>query len=276
MNIKHIERYYEFYDQGCEDGAETIVFIPGVACSTWMFRDAVPLFNPKYKVLIFNNPGTNGTRVPLMFTVEKIALIVQKVFEHLNIQKATLCGHSMGGFTSQYLYKLCPEVVNRLVLVATSCGGPFTKSEIPRLIADLGPDFWKRHKAFKKNPEEGINYTFSNDFIKNNAVKYKMFAHRFFEMRPRQSTIAKHFICASRFSSNDFLHEIKAPTLIIHGLEDKLITFDGAKILNEKISNSTLLTYEKCGHFPMIEKENFYEKVLSFMEQKTAKVQKAS
>jgi hypothetical protein len=54
---KNIERYYEFYDQNCAKDAETIVFIPGVACSTWMFRDAVPLFNPKYKVLIFNNPG---------------------------------------------------------------------------------------------------------------------------------------------------------------------------------------------------------------------------
>jgi pimeloyl-ACP methyl ester carboxylesterase len=211
-----------------------------------------------------------------MLTVEKIAAILHNVFQHLEIKKATLCGHSMGGFTSQYLYTLCPDIVKRMILVATSCGGPFTKSEIPRLIADLGPNFWKRHKAFKEKPEEGINYTFSNDFMKNNPVKYKIFAHRFFEMRPRQSTIAKHFICASRFSSYDFLKDIKIPTLIVHGSEDKLITSDGAKILNEKISNSELISYDHCGHFPMIEKEDFYEKVLTFMEQKKEKAQKAS
>lgn len=267
MLVSNIERYYELYEQHTKKDAKTVVFLPGVACSTWMFRESVPFFNPKYKVLIFNNPGTNGTKLPLNLTVEKIAEIVLKVLNHLNVQNCILVGHSMGGFTSQYLYKIAPEKIEKLVLVSTSCGHPFTRSEFPRLIKDLGPNFWKRTRDFKDKPEDGINYTFSDDFIQNSPVKYKMFAHRFFEMRPKQSSIVKHFVCASRFSSYNFLKEIKAPTLVVHGKEDNIITHEGAEMLHELLPNSKLLSYEKCGHFPMIEKDGFYQKVLSFMEE---------
>lgn len=273
---KNIERYYEFYDFGTEDDAETVVFLPGVACSTWMFREAVPLFNPKYKVLIFNNPGTNGTNVPFNLTVEKIAKMVLDVLDHLNLKNCTLVGHSMGGFTSQQLYKIAPERVKNLVLVATSCGHPFTKSEISRLVKDLGSNFWKRARDFKDKPEDGINYTFSDYFIKNKPVKYKMFAHRFFEMRPKQTSIAKHFICAARFSSFDFLQDIQVPTFIVHGKEDKLIQYEGAVMLHGKIKGSELLSYPHCGHFPMVEEDDFYDKVEKFMEQNVNSQKEAS
>ncbi len=44
------------------------------------------------------------------------------------------------------------------------------------------------------------------------------------------------------------LNDIKQPTLIIHGTDDKIWHFKNTGVLLEKISNSKLLTLEGTGH----------------------------
>tara|TARA_Y100000296_G_scaffold15111_1_gene17765 strand:+ start:56963 stop:57769 length:807 start_codon:yes stop_codon:yes gene_type:complete len=265
--LKNLEQYYELYDHGTSPDAPCVVFLPGVACSTWLFRDSVPLFNPNYKVVIFNNPGTNGTRLPVNLTVERIAQIVVKVLQKENLTNCILIGHSMGGFTAQQVYKICPELVSKLVLLSSSCGHPFTKEEALRLAKDLVPNALQRIRDFNSKPEEGVSYTFSNHFMETQPIKYKIFAHRLFEMRPRQSAVVRHFLCASRFSSFKFLKDIKCPTLIVHGEDDKLITPKGAHMLHENIEGSKLVMYPHCGHFPMVESGTFYDDVLKFIKE---------
>lgn len=268
MNIKHISKYFEFYNHGCDENAKTVVFLPGVACSTWMFRDAIKQFLPHYKVVLFNNPGTGDTGTPFNLTVPKIAGMVKSVLEHLNLKNCIIVGHSMGGYTTQQLTQLAPKLVEKIVVVSSSCGGSFTRREAKRLFKDLGPDFWKRRRDFLTEPEEAINYVFSESFMKDNWVDYKIFAHRFHDLKPKQSVVARHFICASRFSSEAFLEKINVPTLVIHGNEDNLINIEGAKILARTIPSARYLEVEKCGHFPMIERKEFYKDIIAFIEGK--------
>ena len=47
----------------------------------------------------------------------------------LKIQKADVLGYSLGSFVAQQLAVTHPEKVNRLILLASSCGG---KESIPR------------------------------------------------------------------------------------------------------------------------------------------------
>ena len=272
---KSIDKYYEFYDYGTKDDAKTVVFLPGVACSTWMFRDAVQFLNPKYKVLIFNNPGTNGTKIPLNITVEKIAQIVLDVLNELNLSQCIVVGHSMGGYTAQTLHKLDQFKVSKLALVSSSCGFPFTKQEIKRFWKDWKSNFAERIKDFNNSPEKGIRISFSEHFIASDPVKYKIFAHRFFEMRPSALNVIRHFICASRFNGFDHLKDIQIPTIIFHGTDDEVINNGAAQMLHENINNSQLVVYENCGHFPMIEVQNFYSHVINFIE-KSEKVKKVA
>lgn len=261
-----LEKYYEFYNHGCAENAKTVVFLPGVAGSTWMFREAVPLFLPKFKVLILNNPGMAGTPLPVNLTVKKIAKLVVEIMQSLGLEKATFVGHSMGGFTAQTVAKIAPEMVEKLVLVSSSTGGSFTKEEVPRIMKDIAPNFLQRHKEFSENPEKGMTYVFSAHFMENDPVKYKMFAHKLFEMRPKKSYMLRHFVCAAMFSSDSFVEKIQAPTFIIHGEDDKLVHINGGKRLHEKIKGSKMWSVPHSGHFPMIENVDFYKKILSFVK----------
>ena len=266
MALKNINQYFEFYDEGCKVNAPVVVFLPGVACSTWMFREAVLEFLPDHKVLLFNNPGTGKTPLPFNLTVPKIAKIVLEVLKHLSLKKCIFIGHSMGGFTAQQLAYLAPDVVEKLVLISTSSGGAFTRKEAKRIFKDLGGNFWKHLQNFSESPEKAIRYVFSKNFTKNHRAEYKMFAHRFHDLKPKQSTILRHFVCASRFSSHKFLKEISVPTLVIHGNEDKLVDIEGSEILWKTIPEAQFLEIDKCGHFPMIEKKDFYKNIFAFIK----------
>src|SRR5207244_4170502 len=46
------------------------------------------------------------------------------------------------------------------------------------------------------------------------------------------------------------VHSITAPTLVIHGTEDKLIRPSNGRLLAERIPGAQLLMLERCGHMP--------------------------
>ena len=62
------------------------------------------------------------------------------------------------------------------------------------------------------------------------------------------------------FPVEDRISSIKAPTLIIWGSEDELIPLEAGRKLNELITGSKLVVFDKCGHVPQ---EEMPERVLS-------------
>jgi non-heme chloroperoxidase len=61
---------------------------------------------------------------------------------------------------------------------------------------------------------------------------------------------------------------IKVPTLILHGVEDRVSTFDLSKSLREGINGSKLVKLEIAGHgfcFYSDERERFNSAILGFL-----------
>jgi pimeloyl-ACP methyl ester carboxylesterase len=58
------------------------------------------------------------------------------------------------------------------------------------------------------------------------------------------------------------LHEITAPTLIMHGAKDRLVPLDCARQAHEVIQESQLHVIADCGHWPQREKPEEFNRVL--------------
>jgi pimeloyl-ACP methyl ester carboxylesterase len=69
---------------------------------------------------------TNGSKP---FSVQLLANDTASLLDGLKIQKTDVLGYSLGSFVAQQLTVTHPEKVNRLILVAASCGG---KGSIPK------------------------------------------------------------------------------------------------------------------------------------------------
>lgn len=66
------------------------------------------------------------------------------------------------------------------------------------------------------------------------------------------------------------LSEITVPTLIIHGIHDKVVPFELGEIQHQYIKSSTLLPFEFSGHASFYDQMEEFNKVLSDLQKETA------
>ena len=118
------------------------------------------------------------------------------------IATADVIGFSHGGLIAQQLTHIAPERVRRLVLLATSCG---TGATAPEFTWSVGP--WQRTRDADAQDV---------------------------------STIAGQLLAISAWSSISFLGSITAPTLVVHGVHDRLVPVENAKILARRIPGARL------------------------------------
>lgn len=68
--------------------------------------------------------------------------------------------------------------------------------------------------------------------------------------------VAQHrdLVVIDRFDVRDRIHELKAPLLLIQGVDDPLATGDYEEEIHRAVPGSQLIKMKEAGHFPMVEK----------------------
>jgi len=191
----------------------------------------------------------------------------------MGISRASLLGHSMGGPICLSLTVDFPGKVDKLVLVDS--GGfhnkvswgyrlatiPFLGKILlgsPLLINRATIRFGMRRQFYNPEivPEEWIDA--ANKHLR----------------RPKRNetmlNIIKNYTGIGSIHSDatvtDKLPQVKQPTLIIHGMQDKVIPVEHAYTACNLIPHARLEIFNQCGHNPQIEKAaKFNEVVLSFL-----------
>jgi len=172
--------------------------------------------------------------------------------EVLNIQKATLIGHSLGGAIGIKFCLNLPDKVECLGLVNTGA----KLGVNPELLSMLRKDF---RKASAAGLETILGKSEEADEIRHLITE---------EMLKTKPAIGlADFEACNRFDSREKLSQIRKPTLIIGGTEDLLTPPWFQHYLHQKIVNSKLRMIEGAGHFSMIEKPEKLNVILSeFLE----------
>ncbi len=106
--------HYLTYGQGIN----TIVFIHGWACNAGFWREQVPVFQEKAKLVLIDLPGHGESDKPETdYTMDYFADAVIAVMRDAKVEKATLVGHSMGAPVICKVYAKAPERIAGLVAV---------------------------------------------------------------------------------------------------------------------------------------------------------------
>jgi pimeloyl-ACP methyl ester carboxylesterase len=99
-------------------GTNTIVFIHGWACNAGFWREQVPAFGDKAKLVMIDLPGHGESDKPQVgYSMDYFADAVIAVMREAKLEKATLVGHSMGAPIICRVYAKAPERVAGLVAV---------------------------------------------------------------------------------------------------------------------------------------------------------------
>jgi pimeloyl-ACP methyl ester carboxylesterase len=175
--------------------------------------------------------------------VKALSLFTEYFIRERNLAPVTLCGNSLGGHVALRLYLAAPELVDCLVLTATS--GLYEHS-VDSLPVRPGREFVADH----------MQRVFHNkDLITDAAVNEIV---NILEDRTRVLNLIHAARSAKKDNLKDVLPDVKVPTLLLWGEDDEVTTMEVAEMFHKLIPNSKLVTIKNCGHAPMIEHPQWF------------------
>lgn len=210
--------------------------------------DGVADFFPKkgYKVLIPELPlYTNSI---LKTNVKAFSKFVKDFIELTGEKDVILLGNSLGGHIALYFAKVYPEYLQAMILTGSS--GLYESA--------MGDSYPKRgdYEYIKKKAQD----VFYDPAVATPEIVDDVFATVNDRMKLIKTlTIAKSAI---RHNMSKDLPNIKIPTCLIWGKNDKVTPPDVAVEFNELLPDSDLFWIEKCGHAAMMECPDEFNTIL--------------
>lgn len=260
IKVNGIELYVEEHGLG-----EPLLLIEGLGYANWSWFRQKEEFAKHFRTIIFDNRGVGDSDKPdEPYSIELLAEDAAGVLSALGIKSAHILGVSMGGFIAQQLAISYPSVVRSLVLSCTSFGGP---NSLP--ITQEAQDSMLKISglSIEEMIRHGLMVAFAEQFAKSHAgIIEKIIFWRMEKPTPRYAW-ERQYTAAGTFNIESKLTEIKVPTLIITGLDDRVLPSQNSILLKEHIPEAKLIMIPDAGHLFFIEKSEEYNRiVLSFLK----------
>jgi len=110
----------------------------------------------------------------------------------------------------------------------------------------------------------------NEEWVAKNPKKFQELIDFERTLPKKRKGIMNQLVGLSTFDVTERLHEIKKPTLVIHGEKDRLVAFKYGKGLSQGISNSILKALPNGGHmFWVTDFEETVQTVNSFLSDKS-------
>jgi pimeloyl-ACP methyl ester carboxylesterase len=226
-----------------------------------------------HTVIIFDNRGVGNTTIGTKpFSFQQLANDTAGLLDALKIKKVDVLGYSLGSFVAQQLTVTHPEKVNRLILVAASCGGkesvppspqvvkfltemanksvseiPITRQELKMILSiPMGSAWMKSHPNFLESAPEAKDLFAS---IRPETIK-------------QQNDISQAWTATNWSGICGELAKVSNPILIMTGTHDNNIPTGNSLIIAGKIPGARLVQIKDAGHALFVQYPDKVNKVL--------------
>lgn len=225
-----------------------------------------------HTVIIFDNRGVGNTTTGTKpFSIQQFANDTAGLLDALKIQKADVLGFSLGSFVAQQLAVTHPEKVNRLLLVAASCGGKESIPPSPQVVK-FAYEMYKSTNNVPITPQDVRMLMFismGSAWMKSHPNFLQAVPERkdLFGGIPLNTMKVYYGIVQAWESTNwsgvcDNLTRVSSPTLIISGTDDNSIPTANSLIIAAKIPGAWLVHIKDAGHAVMSQYPDKFNKVL--------------
>jgi pimeloyl-ACP methyl ester carboxylesterase len=247
LRANGIEIYYETQGAG-----EPLLLIMGLGANTTGWAMQISEFARHHRVIAFDNRGAGRSEKPNEpYTIPLMAEDAVGVMDALGISSAHVFGVSLGGMIAQELVLAHPHRVRTLILGGTMAGGPGATFAGPQLVRDF---IALTALPLQLAIENGLKLVYSDGYIEANKDLLVQRAALNAHLTPPLFALQRQFLAVVGFNTAERLYDIKAPTLVLTGTEDKVIPFANARILAERIPAASLVEFEGAGHGFLVER----------------------
>lgn len=243
-------------DEGKPDGP-VLVLLHGSNASLHTWEPWVARLKDKYRIITLDQigHGLTGPNPTGKYDADAFVGTLDALLVRLGVNHFALAGNSMGGFVAWEYTLAHPDKVTRLVLI--DAAGP---PEDPHKRLPIGFRIAQtpvlNKLALLITPRSLFDKSL-HDTVSNQAIVTEAMIDRYWELNRypgnREATLQRFAAYRTRERDTGRLGEIRVPTLILWGAEDKLIPVAGADWFAARIPGSVRIIYPGIGHIPMEE-----------------------
>jgi pimeloyl-ACP methyl ester carboxylesterase len=234
-----------------------LVFLHGLGGNRRLFLFQVPEFCRKFPVITIDLRGHGESSQPAAdWTIADAALDVVRLLRLLGVERAHMAGVSLGGMVTQQFALDYPYATASLIAVDTLCGPPAGYEEQMRAaLRDI------EEKPMSEIAQSRITNAFSDkvDPVMREYVIGQI-------ARNEKESYVRAARAAWSFSVGGRLGEVRAPTLVIVGDQDRVTPPFLSEEIAAKIVGAKLVQIPDCGHISNLEKpEEFNRALMQFL-----------
>jgi pimeloyl-ACP methyl ester carboxylesterase len=260
-----VRLFYEEVGEGAP-----LVLVHEFAGDHASWRPQVGFFARRYRTIAFNARGYPPSDVPdspAAYSQNQAAEDIRAVLDHLGIDRAHVCGLSMGGYATLHFGLMHPERARSLVVAG--CGyGSVTADR-----AKFREDAAAVARRFETDGMTRVAEFYSRgptrvQFQDKDPVGWAEFRDRLAAGSARGHLLTLQGVQMTRpsvFELEDRLAKLRVPTLVVTGDEDEPC-LEPALFMKRKIPAAALVVLPKAGHTINLEEpEAFNRAVLDFL-----------
>ncbi|MFA5054924.1 MAG: alpha/beta hydrolase [Dehalococcoidia bacterium] len=257
---------------------EVVMLIMGLGAvkESWFLN--IPTLSKYFRVIAMNSRGVGKiSRMGEAYTMRRMAQDIVGLLDALNIERAHIVGVSLGSMIAQEVAISYPQRVNKLILAATTPGMNDTANK----------ETWDRKNA-ELNRSTGLGEDFNRRIMEDpasidavkvmvgltkNAFNRSVFripmtlGSRYYFKKVGPSGVLDQLRAVSTHNTIDRLNQIKAPTLVLAGTDDKIVPIEFSRIVARNIPGAKLIEFQQGSHsFFMEMSKKFNREVIEFLK----------
>jgi 3-oxoadipate enol-lactonase len=219
-----------------------LLLIMGLGWTSHAWHRSRPVLSAKYRTIALDNRGVGRSEAPAgPYSIAQMAADAAGVLNDARVNAAHVFGMSMGGMIAQEFALQYPKKVRSLILGCTAAGGPQAvraEQEALNVLMTRGQDpdqFAKAISPFIYNrgtPAERVE--------EDSAVRRKWY--------PSADAYFAQLQAIMAWEAYSRIGGIAAPTLVIHGENDRLVPPENAKLIAARIPGAKFVVIPRASH----------------------------
>ena len=232
-NVAKQEIYYE--TEGTR--GVPVIFVHGSGSNHAIWKPQIRALSTIARPVAIDLPGHGQSDLPGHNSVDGYCNVILGLLDALQFDRAVVVGHSLGGAIAQMVALAHPDRVAGIGLVGTGA----RLRVLPAILDGILNDF-----------ENTAPFVVENAYAPN--LSDEMRTQALAELRACSPQVTHDdYAACNTFDVMNRLGEIRAPTLVICGKQDRMTPTKYSEYLASKIRGAKLVLVDNAGHSVMIE-----------------------
>ena len=219
-----------------------LLLIMGLGWTSHAWHRSRPILSETYRTIALDNRGVGRSEAPAgPYSIAQMASDAAAVLNAARVNTAHIFGVSMGGMIAQEFALQYPNKVRSLVLGCTAAGGPQAvraEQEVLQVLMTRGQDPDTFAKAI--SPFIYDRGTSPERIEEDTALRRKWY--------PSGEAYFAQLQAIMAWEAYSRLAQISAPTLVIHGENDRLVPPENGRLIAAGIPGAKLVVIPGASH----------------------------